>query len=53
MLQGAEHGLYIYELDTKGERPSVGLHPAYFAVMRDFVVRGAVAPNYPGALVVR
>lgn len=53
MLRGAEHGLYVFELDAKGERSSTGLHPAYFALMRDFILRRNVSPNYPDALVVR
>lgn len=53
MLRGAEHGLYVYELDAKGERLSTGLHPAYFAVMRDFILRREFSTNYPDALVVR
>ena len=53
MLKGAEHGLFTFELDAKGERVSVGLHEAYFALMRDFIARGSIAPSYPDAVVVR
>ena len=52
MLRGAEHGLYTYELDAKGERVSLGLHPEYFGLMRDFILSGRVAAG-PGSVVVR
>ena len=53
MLRGAEHGLYTYELDEKGERVSLGLHPGYFVLMRDFIRSGSVARGVGGAVVVR
>ena len=43
MLAGAEHGLYTFELDAKGERVSLGLHPEYFGFMRDYILTGKVA----------
>lgn len=52
MLKGAEHGLYTFELDAKGERVSLGLHPSYFGLMRDFV-SGKLAAAYVDAVVVR
>jgi pimeloyl-ACP methyl ester carboxylesterase len=52
MLKGAEHGLYTFELDAKGERVSLGLHPQHFALMRDFIVSGKVATGYVDAVVV-
>lgn len=52
MLAGAEHGLYTFELDAKGERVSLGLHPEYFDFMRDYILAGKVAPR-PGSVVVR
>jgi uncharacterized protein len=53
MLKGAEHGLYTFELDAKGERVSLGLPKAYFGLMRDFVANGSIAPAYDDAVVVR
>jgi pimeloyl-ACP methyl ester carboxylesterase len=53
MLKGAEHGLYTYELDAKGERVSLGLPKAYFSLMRDFASRGAISTAYDDAVVVR
>jgi pimeloyl-ACP methyl ester carboxylesterase len=53
MLKGAEHGLYMFELDAKGERVSLGLHPAYFGLMRDFIGSGTIAPSYDDAVTVR
>ena len=53
MLKGAEHGLYTFQLDPKGERVSLGLHEAYFGLMRDFIAGDAIAPAYPDAVVVR
>jgi pimeloyl-ACP methyl ester carboxylesterase len=52
MLRGAEHGLYTFELDANGERVSLGLHPEYFGLMRDFILSGRVAAG-PGTVVVR
>jgi pimeloyl-ACP methyl ester carboxylesterase len=53
MLRGAEHGLYTFELDPAGARISLGLHKAYFALMRDFIANGRIAPAYDDAVVVR
>ena len=53
MLRGAEHGLYTFELDAKGERVSLGLSKAYFGLMRDFATRGSISPAYDDAVVVR
>ena len=53
MLKGAEHGLYTYELDAKGERVSLGLPKAYFGLMQDFATRGTITPAYGDAVVVR
>ncbi|HEX6639060.1 MAG TPA: alpha/beta hydrolase [Steroidobacteraceae bacterium] len=53
MLQGAEHGMYTFELNEKGERVSLGLHPEYFRVMRDYIVGGHLEPSYRDAVVVR
>ena len=52
MLKGAEHGLYTFELDPKGERVSLALHAEYFRLMRDFIRDGRLAPNYRDAVVV-
>jgi pimeloyl-ACP methyl ester carboxylesterase len=52
MLGGAEHGLYTFELDSTGDRVSLGLHPQYFGLMRDFIVSGKLAPSYGDAVVV-
>lgn len=51
MLKGAEHGLYTFELDSQGERVSLGLHAEYFRLMRDFIRDGRLAPNYRDAVV--
>jgi pimeloyl-ACP methyl ester carboxylesterase len=53
MLKGAEHGLYTYELDAKGERISLSLGKSYFGLMRDFAVDGTIKPAYDDAVVVR
>ena len=53
MLKGAEHGLYTFELDAKGERVSLGLHKAYFELMRDFIASGTLARSYDDAVMVR
>jgi len=53
MLRGAEHGLFLHELNSKGERESTRLAPAYFPLMRDFMLEGKIGPNYPDAVVVR
>jgi len=53
MLKGAEHGLYTYTLDAKGDRVSLGLPKAYFGLMRDFAARGTISPAYDDAVVVR
>ena len=53
MLKGAEHGLYTFELNAKGERISLGLPKAYFGLMRDFASRGSISPAYDDAVVVR
>jgi pimeloyl-ACP methyl ester carboxylesterase len=52
MLKGAEHGLYTFELDAKGERASLGLHAEYFRLMRDFLLDGRLAKEYRDAVVV-
>ena len=53
MLKGAEHGLYTFELDAKGERVSLGLHQAYFRLMREFIASGTIAASYVDAVTVR
>jgi pimeloyl-ACP methyl ester carboxylesterase len=53
MLKGAEHGLYTYTLDAKGDRVSLGLPKAYFGLMRDFAARGTISASYDDAVVVR
>jgi len=53
MLKGAEHGLFTFELDAKGERISLGLPKAYFRLMLDFASRGSVSPAHDDAVVVR
>jgi hypothetical protein len=53
MLKGAEHGLYTFELDAKGERVSLGLHAEYFRLMRDYIVSERLKPAYVDAVVVR
>jgi pimeloyl-ACP methyl ester carboxylesterase len=46
MFAGAEHGLYQYELNAKGERDSLRLLVAYFPLMRDFIVSGSIERQY-------
>lgn len=53
MLQGAEHGLYTFEIDAKGERVSLGLARAYFGLLRDFIVGGTIGTGPAEAVVVR
>lgn len=53
MVPRAEHGLYEYELDAKGERLSTRLPEPYFPLMRDFIQSGKVEPPYRDAVVVR
>ncbi len=53
MLRGAEHGLFLHELDATGGRQSTRLAPAYFPLMRDFVLGGRIGPNYLDAVIVR
>lgn len=53
MFPRAEHGLYEYELNAKGERVSLGLPKEYFSLMRDYIVAGQIAPRYGDAVAVR
>ena len=53
MLRGAEHGLFLYEMNARGERVSTRLAPGYFPLMRDFMLRGKLEASYPDAVVVR
>jgi dienelactone hydrolase len=53
MLARAEHGLYEYELNAKGERVSLGLARQYFPLMRDYILAGEIATRYDGAVIVR
>lgn len=53
MLQGAEHGLYTFELDSNGERVSLGLHPEYFSLMRQYILSRRLPPRISGAVLVR
>ena len=53
MLPRAEHGLYEYELNAKGERVSLGLARQYFPLMRDYLLSGEIARQYEGAVIVR
>jgi pimeloyl-ACP methyl ester carboxylesterase len=53
MLRGAEHGLFLYELNARGERESTRLAPAYFPLMRDFILEGKIDAGYPDAVIVR
>jgi uncharacterized protein len=53
MLQGAEHGMYLFELDPKGERVSLGLHPDYFGFMREYILSRKLSPRSGGAVLVR
>lgn len=43
MFPRAEHGLYEYELDARGQRQSTGQPSQYFSLMREYVLSGAVA----------
>jgi pimeloyl-ACP methyl ester carboxylesterase len=52
MLPRAEHGLYEYELKG-GERISLRLPEPYFALMREFIVSGAIARVDGDAVIVR
>jgi pimeloyl-ACP methyl ester carboxylesterase len=52
MLRGAEHGLYLFEMQGE-ERVSTRLPASYFALMRDFIVAGKIAARYDDAVVVR
>jgi pimeloyl-ACP methyl ester carboxylesterase len=52
MLKGAEHGLYRYELDAKGQRLSLGQPPEYFAFMREFIATGRTPGPTDDAMVV-
>jgi hypothetical protein len=45
--------MYTYDLDAKGERVSLGLHPQYFGFMRDFVLTGRASSSAGEAVVVR
>ena len=53
MLEGAEHGLYEFELGPKGERLSLGQPPEYFAFMREFITTGKTPGPTDDAVVVR
>ena len=52
LMPRAEHGLYEYELDAGGQRLSTRLPENYFPMMRDYLLRGTIAPSYGDAVVV-
>jgi uncharacterized protein len=49
----AEHGMYEFETDEKGERLSTRRPEAYLPLMTDFITRGKVDAAYDGAHVYR
>jgi pimeloyl-ACP methyl ester carboxylesterase len=53
MFPRAEHGMYEYELNPKGERDSTRQPAGYFRLMRDFIVTGEIERQYGDAVVVR
>jgi uncharacterized protein len=50
---GAEHGMTLYELNTKGERLSTRYAPAYFQMMADFIRSDRIGNHYDGAEITR
>ena len=53
IFPGAEHGMYEYELNTKGRARDQGATAAIFGLMRDFIVSGKIDRQYGDAVVVR
>lgn len=53
MFPRAEHGMYEYELNAKGERDSTRQPTDYFRLMCDFAVSGEIERQYGDAVVVR
>jgi pimeloyl-ACP methyl ester carboxylesterase len=49
----AEHGMTLYELDTKGERISTRYALGYFQMMADFIKNGRVGDHYGNAEIAR
>lgn len=52
MFPTAEHGIYEYEMDAKGERVDLRNSAGYFAMMRDFIRDGKLAGPYGDSVVV-
>lgn len=48
---GAEHGMTLYELDSKGERLSTRYAPGYFQMMADFIRTGRIGDHYGNAAI--
>jgi hypothetical protein len=53
LFPGAEHGLTLYELDTKGERVSTRYAPGYFQMLADFIRDGRLGAAYGEAAITR
>ncbi|HEX3917098.1 MAG TPA: hypothetical protein VHW60_07135 [Caulobacteraceae bacterium] len=49
----AEHGIYEYETQPDGSRLSTRQPDGYFAMMRDFILHGRLAPAYGAAMLTR
>jgi hypothetical protein len=50
---GAEHGMTLYKLDSKGERIATRYPTGYFDMMRDFIRNGKIGGRNYGAVIVR
>jgi hypothetical protein len=50
---GAEHGMTLYKLGSKGERIATRYPTGYFDMMRDFVRNGNIRGRNYGAVIVR
>jgi hypothetical protein len=53
MFPRAEHGMYEYERNSKGERDSTKQPADYFRLMRGFIASGEIERQYGDAVVVR
>ena len=49
----AEHGMYEFEVDAKGERLSLRQPATYFPLMCDFVLRGKIRGTYGDSTIYR
>ena len=47
----AEHGMTEFETSKTGERVSTRYAPGYFAMMRDFILRGCLSSAYGDAMI--